>query len=139
MLGEWTPPLYFVGHTGFYFFDFLVLWSRAGRSQQWLAQVTPAGRMAVPWYLSVPVIAHLIFVLTGAYQQVGALTGTLIGIGVFLAMLVTSHWWFGPFQSGPVEWLWRSLTYGRRQLMHDMTRYADVLTRPVGDSGQMIG
>lgn len=130
LMGVWAPPLYFVGHTGFYFFGFLFLWSRAGRAQRWLAQLAPAGRMALTWYLSAPVIAYGIYISTGAFQQVGAMTSTLIGIGLFLAMLVTSHWWFGQYQSGPAEWLWRTLTYGHRQFMRLMTRYRESIAHP---------
>ena len=31
------------------------------------------------------------------------------------AQLAGSRWWLARYQFGPAEWLWRSLTYGRRQ------------------------
>ena len=34
---------------------------------------------------------------------------------VWLAQLAWSPWWLARFRFGPFEWLWRSLTYWRRQ------------------------
>jgi uncharacterized protein len=31
------------------------------------------------------------------------------------AQVAFSAWWLGCYRSGPVEWLWRSLMYGKRQ------------------------
>jgi uncharacterized protein len=37
-----------------------------------------------------------------------------IVIAVFITQLVVSHWWMRRFRFGPVEWLWRAVTYMRR-------------------------
>ena len=37
-----------------------------------------------------------------------ALTIVLFGL-----QMIASTWWLARFQFGPVEWLWRTLTYGR--------------------------
>ena len=34
---------------------------------------------------------------------------------IYLAQIPLSVWWLNRFQFGPIEWLWRSLTYGKRQ------------------------
>lgn len=34
---------------------------------------------------------------------------------IYSGELYVSVWWLGHFRFGPVEWLWRSLTYRRRQ------------------------
>ena len=34
---------------------------------------------------------------------------------IYLAQIPFSVWWLNRFQFGPIEWLWRSLTYGKRQ------------------------
>ena len=36
---------------------------------------------------------------------------------IFLTQLALSRWWLNHFQFGPMEWLWRTLTYGKRQPM----------------------
>ena len=37
----------------------------------------------------------------------------LTAIGIFLAQIVCSHVWMKWFRYGPLEWVWRMLTYGR--------------------------
>jgi uncharacterized protein len=36
-----------------------------------------------------------------------------IALALMLAQLIYSPFWLRAFHYGPVEWLWRSLTYGR--------------------------
>ncbi|MYA15721.1 MAG: DUF418 domain-containing protein, partial [Gammaproteobacteria bacterium] len=37
--------------------------------------------------------------------------------GQWGVMIAFSVWWLGRYRFGPLEWLWRTLTYGRRQPM----------------------
>jgi len=39
--------------------------------------------------------------------------------GIWLVQLVVSPLWLHYYRFGPVEWLWRSLTYGARQRMRN--------------------
>ncbi len=44
------------------------------------------------------------------------LVGVLIAaITIFTLQLLTSRWWLERYHFGPLEWLWRTLTYGKRQ------------------------
>ena len=36
-------------------------------------------------------------------------------LGTWLVMLVASPLWLRHFRQGPVEWLWRTVTYGRAE------------------------
>jgi uncharacterized protein len=36
---------------------------------------------------------------------------------LFGVQILFSHWWLARFRFGPAEWVWRSLTYLRRQPM----------------------
>ena len=36
---------------------------------------------------------------------------------VFALQALLSHWWLARFRYGPMEWLWRWATYGRRPAM----------------------
>jgi len=36
-----------------------------------------------------------------------------IGIAVYTLQVLYSFWWFKYFQYGPLEWIWRQLTYGK--------------------------
>ncbi|HRQ24319.1 MAG TPA: DUF418 domain-containing protein, partial [Anaerolineales bacterium] len=51
----------------------------------------------------------------GLYERLGS--ASLLGItcAVYLAQIFFSNWWLSKFQFGPLEWLWRSLTYRKRQ------------------------
>ena len=53
----------------------------------------------------------------------------LTGI-LFYAQIRYSRWWFERYQYGPFEWLWRSLTYGRRQPWRRGETYADIKPIP---------
>ena len=41
----------------------------------------------------------------GRAAQVG------IALGLCALQIALSHWWLARFQYGPVEWVWRALTY----------------------------
>ena len=66
----------------------------------------------------------------GLYQKFGSAIGILFTLALFGAEIVWSRWWLGRFRFGPVEWLWRTLTYGRFQPMR--------LVQSSGSSGPAI-
>ena len=92
----------------------------------WFAQATAgaairralaaAGRMALTNYLAQSILCALVFYGFGLGLY-GRLTGYQL-YGVVLAIwtveLAWSTWWLGRYRIGPFEWVWRSLTYGRR-------------------------
>lgn len=126
-LGVWQPPFAMAAGVSLYASGFLLLWARGGVAERMLSTLVPAGRMALTWYLSVPIVGFLVFDTTGSVSKVDALTGTAIGAGLFAAMVLSSHWWFGHFASGPVEWVWRTVTYGRRQFRRFIDRVIPTL------------
>ncbi len=77
------------------------------------------GQMALTNYLTQSLICMLLF--TGAgFSLFGQLERhQLYGVvaAIWIAQLWWSPWWLRRFRFGPAEWLWRSLTYGRRQPM----------------------
>jgi uncharacterized protein len=86
-------------------------WSRR------LAVFAPVGRMALTNYLSQTVICLVIFYGGGLVGRVGVAAALAISLAVFAVQAAWSPWWLARFHFGPVEWVWRSLTYGRRQPM----------------------
>jgi len=48
---------------------------------------------------------------------VGPAAGLVISLVVFVVQTLFSVAWLRQFRFGPVEWLWRSLTYRQRQPM----------------------
>jgi len=81
-----------------------------------LAVFAPVGRMALTNYLMQTAISLFIFYGWGLgyYGKVGALTATLLAFAIFAAQIVLSTLWLKYFAYGPVEWIWRQLTYKRR-------------------------
>jgi len=81
--------------------------------------LSAVGRTAFTNYLLQTVIATTIFYgygfgLFGEVSRVG-----LLGVVVLIwaIQIPLSMWWLNRFQFGPVEWLWRTLTYRTRQPM----------------------
>lgn len=91
------------------------LWQKASW-QKALAFLAPVGRMALTNYLLQTVICLFIFYGfgLGLYGKIGAATATLIAFGIFLFQILTSSLWLKYFSYGPMEWIWRQLTYRRR-------------------------
>ena len=84
-----------------------------GRLHRMLAAV---GRTALTNYLMHSVIA--LFLFTGAgfglVARLGRFELLWIVIAIWIFQLWASDWWMQRYLYGPLEWLWRLLTYGRR-------------------------
>lgn len=92
-----------------------ILWQKAGW-RRLLAFLAPVGRMALTNYLLQTVICVFIFYGYGFGQfgKVGALAATLIALTIFLFQILMSALWLKYFAYGPMEWIWRRLTYRQR-------------------------
>jgi len=76
----------------------------------------PVGRMAFTNYLTQSLIMSTIFTQPWGPRlmgQVGWETLPLLVAGVWVLQLVWSPLWLSVFRMGPLEWVWRCLTYGR--------------------------
>jgi len=84
-----------------------------------LAPLAAVGRTALSNYLLQSLICTTIFYSYGLalFGKVGPSLGLLLTITIFLIQIPLSVWWLRRFQFGPIEWLWRSLTYWHRQPM----------------------
>lgn len=74
------------------------------------------GRMALTNYIGQSVAGMVLFYGTGLGlgASIGLAGTELIATGVFLFQIVFCRLWLHHFQYGPLEWIWRMLTYGRR-------------------------
>ncbi|HEX8442700.1 MAG TPA: DUF418 domain-containing protein [Allosphingosinicella sp.] len=96
---------------------FALLWSRSSGGR--LTNFAPAGQMALTNYLAQTVLMCLLFFGWG-FALMGRLhLGflPLVAIAIFRLQLACSRWWLGRYRFGPLEWLWRTLTYGKAQPM----------------------
>jgi uncharacterized protein len=73
------------------------------------------GRMALTAYLAQSVLALVVFAGFGLYDALGSAQALLIVVGIWALLLVLCPVWMRYFRYGPVEWLWRTATYGQRQ------------------------
>ncbi len=75
------------------------------------------GRMALSNYLAQSVVGTLLFYGYGLgfYGRSGIAANLLLSLAFFAAQMLFSTLWLRFFRFGPLEWLWRSLTYARVQ------------------------
>lgn len=79
-----------------------------------------AGRMALTNYLCQTLICTTIFYwygfgLFGSFNEVQRLG---VVLAVYAVELAWSAWWLTRFRFGPMEWLWRTITYWKLQPMN---------------------
>ena len=81
-----------------------------------LAPLRPVGQMALTNYLMQGLAYAFVLFGVGPGLALGGKLGTSAVVGIVLAFFafqsVFSHWWLARFRFGPMEWLWRWLTYG---------------------------
>jgi uncharacterized protein len=83
-----------------------------------LAQmIAKTGRMALTNYLMQSIIATTIFFYygLGLYGKVNIWQGMILTVAIYIIQVAWSHYWLGKYRFGPMEWLWRSLTYKKLQ------------------------
>ena len=86
---------------------------KSDMSKLWSQPLAKVGRMALSMYLMQSVIGVYLFwgIGLGWYGQVDRTELVLIAIVIAAVQLVLASWWLKAFRYGPMEWLWRSLTY----------------------------
>ncbi len=101
-----------LGYTGL-----VILLARSGVFHALALRLEAVGRMAFTNYLMHSVVMTTIFYGfgLGLFAAVPRLQQMLFVVGMLAAQLILSPWWLKRYRFGPAEWLWRSLTYGKRQ------------------------
>jgi uncharacterized protein len=79
----------------------------------------PVGKMAFSNYMTHSLVCNFIFLGAGLGYggQLGTFYLTVFGLSLFTLQIIISTFWLKYFNFGPVEWVWRSLTYGKMQPM----------------------
>jgi uncharacterized protein len=110
----------------------IMLAYRAGWLRGLFARLRAVGRMAFTNYVLHTVICSLVFFGYGLdqfgqweYYQLYYLVAA-----IWVLQLAVSPLWLRAFHFGPLEWLWRTLTYGARQ---------PFLRRPVQSAAALEG
>jgi len=95
----------------------VMLWCGSDKAVGLRDRFAALGRMALTNYIMQSVLGIMIFygyglALFGRIPHVGQLAFV---IGVWVVQLLWSPWWLARFRFGPAEWLWRSLSYRKKQ------------------------
>jgi uncharacterized protein len=98
-----------IGHLGA-----LLLFVRSGALPWFRHALASVGQMAFTNYLAHSVVALVLFVFLGFYGQLERHQLYYIVFAVWAVQLVASPIWLKHYRFGPLEWLWRYLTYGKR-------------------------
>jgi uncharacterized protein len=77
--------------------------------------LVPIGRMAISAYLGQTVCFTLFFYGygLGMYGHLGPAAALVVATTVWSGEVIAARLWLSRFAIGPVEWLWRSITYLR--------------------------
>ena len=73
----------------------------------------PVGQMALTNYILQSIVMIIVFFGFDLFNTIGAVWFPLIVLTTFMLQIVLSHMWMKAFSYGPLEWIWRILTYGR--------------------------
>ena len=98
-----------MGHLGL-----LMLFLRSGILPFVRRSMAAVGRMALTNYLTHSVIALIIFVFLGYWGALERHQLYFIVLAIWIAQFIASPIWLRNYHFGPVEWLWRYLTYGKK-------------------------
>lgn len=96
----------------------VLLMQRSGWPER-LRWFAPAGRMALTNYILQSVICTGIFYGYGLgyFEQLPRAWQPLFVLAVFALQVAYSRWWLARYRYGPLEWLWRWMTYLQRPSM----------------------
>jgi uncharacterized protein len=88
--------------------------------EKWFHRLEPLaylGRMALSNYITQSIIGTLIFYKygLGLFGRTDPTFGLLLTVSIYFVQIRISQWWLARYRFGPLEWIWRSLTYLKLQ------------------------
>jgi uncharacterized protein len=100
-------------------FGLIMLMYKSGWFKWLFALMRPVGQMAFTNYLAQSFLCGLFFygVGFGYFGRLPIYQLYYVVATVWIIEIVWSHLWLRQFRFGPLEWLWRTLTYWRKQPM----------------------
>ena len=101
--------------TAFAFICIVMLVSQYKGLVRWKARLSAVGQMALTNYIGTSIICTFFFYGLGYFGQVSRLGQMGVTLLVWLLIIGWSSPWLRRHHFGPLEWLWRSATYGRWQ------------------------
>lgn len=116
-----------LGHIGL-----LMLIARAGWWRWLTTRLAAVGQMALTNYLTHSIVCSLLFngYGFGLFARLQRYQLLYVVLGLWAFQLLASPLWLRHFRFGPMEWVWRSLTYWQRQPMRAATKAASLSPIP---------
>ena len=109
--------LNYVGSVGVFlgYVALVMLWMKGAWMPGLQRRLAATGRMALTNYLAQSLVCTWVFYGhgLGLFERVSAPGQIGIAVAVCALQLLWSPWWLARYRYGPLEWLWRSATYGR--------------------------
>ncbi|HUQ82217.1 MAG TPA: DUF418 domain-containing protein [Gemmatimonadaceae bacterium] len=87
-------------------------------SRAWIARLSAfawTGRMALTNYMVQVILVDVLFEPHGFGLHVAPLMAPVYALLLFAAQSVFARYWLAHYRFGPLEWIWRSVTYWRVQ------------------------
>ncbi|MGD8189347.1 DUF418 domain-containing protein [Brevibacillus ginsengisoli] len=97
----------------FLYISLLVLTSQKSIGKRLLLPMKSVGRMSLTNYMLQSILSIAIFAGLGLYAKLNLLTVFGYCLIVIAAEIGFSIWWMNRFPLGPMEWVWRRLSYGK--------------------------
>ncbi|HRF60982.1 MAG TPA: DUF418 domain-containing protein [Fimbriimonadaceae bacterium] len=93
------------------------IWAESGKLSAIASALAKVGQVALTSYLMQSVLATFVFYSWGLGLFGHVSTAQSLGVvaAIWTANIIFAQLWLAKFDIGPVEWVWRSLTEGRRQ------------------------
>ncbi|MCW3464385.1 DUF418 domain-containing protein [Chitinophaga nivalis] len=100
---------------GIFYICAVALILQLARGRKILTPLAAVGQMAATNYIMQSVVCVFIFYSfgLGRYGHISPVTGLGITMAIYMMQIGFSNWWMARFSNGPVEWMWRTLTYGK--------------------------
>jgi uncharacterized protein len=99
----------------------LLFWRKPARGL--LPALAPMGKMGLTTYLTQTVFGLFLFygIGLGLLGKLGVAPAVMLCLAFFVIQVFAAQWWLQRFSMGPVEWLWRTLTYFKIQTLNRKT------------------
>lgn len=98
------------------FFASAIAWLYlAGKWNGFFKLISPMGTMTLTNYLVQNIIGLILFsgIGWGLSQKLNGIYYFIIGFAIYVAQIFFCRWWLKRYEYGPLEWLWRSLSYNK--------------------------
>ena len=81
--------------------------------RRFIGVFAPLGRMALTNYLMHSIVGVVLSYGFGfaLWWRIGAAQALAVAVAIILVQIPLSAWWLSRYRFGPIEWIWRRLTY----------------------------